>query len=175
MWLQKTFNLEYPVLQGGMAHVATATFAAAVSNAGAMGQIGTGAMTSSQVRDAIRQTRALTEKPFGVNIMLMNPEADEIAKIIAEERVPLVTTGAGSPGRFIPMWKDAGCIVIPVVSSLSLAVRMERTGADAVIAEGQEAGGHIGEMTSLVLWPLLSENLSIPVIAAGDWLKGVSF
>ncbi len=172
MWLQKTFNLEYPVLQGGMAHVATATFAAAVSNAGAMGQIGTGAMTSSQVRDAIRQTRALTDKPFGVNIMLMNPEADEIAKIIAEERVPLVTTGAGSPGRFIPMWKDAGCIVIPVVSSLSLAVRMERTGADAVIAEGQEAGGHIGEMTSLVLWPLLSENLSIPVIAAGGLAKG---
>ncbi len=172
MWLQKTFNLEYPVLQGGMAHISTAAFAAAVSNAGAMGQIGSGAMTASQVRDAICQARSLTDKPFGVNVMLMNPDVDEIAEIIAEERVPLVTTGAGNPGRFISMWKEAGCVVIPVVSSLSLAIRMQRTGADAVIAEGQEAGGHIGEMTSLVLWPLLSENLDIPVIAAGGLAKG---
>ncbi len=172
MWLQKTFNLEFPVLQGGMAHISTAAFAAAVSNAGAMGQIGTGAMTASQVRDAIREARALTDKPFGVNIMLMNPEADQIADVVAQERVPLVTTGAGNPGRHIPMWKEAGCVVVPVVSSLSLAIRMQRVGADAVIAEGQEAGGHIGEMTSLVLWPLLAENLDIPVIAAGGLAKG---
>lgn len=172
MWLQKTFDLKYPILQGGMAHVATAEFAAAVSNAGAMGQLGSGAMTATEVRQAIQKLKSLTDKPFGVNVMMMNPEVEEIARIVAEERVPLVTTGAGNPGSFIPMWKESGCKVIPVVSSLSLAIRMQRAGADAVIGEGQEAGGHIGEMTSLVLWPLLSQNLEIPVIAAGGIANG---
>lgn len=167
MWLDKTFDLKYPVLQGGMAWVATAEFAAAVSEAGALGQIGSGTMTGEMLRDSIRRVRQLTNRPFGVNLMLMNPEADAIAQVLAEERVPLVTTGAGSPGKYIAMWKEAGSVVIPVVSSLSLAQRMERQGADAVVAEGQEAGGHIGEQTSMVLWPLVADNLTIPMIAAG--------
>lgn len=167
MWLSETFDLKYPVLQGGMAWVATAEFAAAVSEAGALGQIGSGSMTAEMVRSSIRRVRELTDRPFGVNLMLMNPEAEQIAQVLAEERVPLVTTGAGSPGKYIEQWKKAGSIVIPVVSSLSLAERMQRQGADAVIAEGQEAGGHIGEQTSMVLWPLIADNLSIPMIAAG--------
>ncbi|NLV99571.1 MAG: enoyl-[acyl-carrier-protein] reductase FabK [Clostridiaceae bacterium] len=167
MWLDETFDLKYPLLQGGMAWVATAEFAAAVSEAGALGQIASGSMTADMVRASIRRARELTDRPFGVNLMLMNPEADAIARVLVEERVPLVTTGAGSPGKYIAMWKEAGSIVIPVVSSLLLAQRMERQGADAVIAEGQEAGGHIGEQTSMVLWPLVAENLSIPMIAAG--------
>ncbi|MDD4541447.1 MAG: nitronate monooxygenase, partial [Eubacteriales bacterium] len=167
MWLDETFDLKYPVLQGGMAWVATAEFAAAVSEAGALGQIGSGSMSAEMVRDSIHRVRELTDRPFGVNLMLMNPEADAIAQVLAEERVPLITTGAGSPGKYIEMWKEAGSVVIPVVSSLSLAQRMERQGADAVVGEGQEAGGHIGEQTSMVLWPLLADNLSIPMIAAG--------
>ena len=167
MWLSETFDLKYPVLQGGMAWVATAEFAAAVSEAGALGQIGSGSMTAEMVRSSIRRVRELTDRPFGVNLMLMNPEAKQIAQVLAEERVPLVTTGAGSPGKYIEQWKKAGSIVIPVVSSLSLAERMQRQGADAGIAEGQEAGGHIGEQTSMVLWPLIADNLSIPMIAAG--------
>ncbi len=167
MWLNETFDLKYPVLQGGMAWVATAEFAAAVSEAGALGQIGSGSMTAEILRDSIRRVRELTDKPFGVNLMLMNPEADAIAQLLAEEQVPLITTGAGSPGKYIEKWKKAGSIVIPVVSSLALAQRMERQGADAVVAEGQEAGGHVGEQTSMVLWPLIADNLSIPMIAAG--------
>ena len=167
MWLDEHFGLKYPVLQGGMAYVATAEFAAAVSEAGALGQVGSGSMSAGMVRDAIRRVRELTDRPFGVNIMLMNPEAEEIARILAEEKVPLITTGAGSPGRYIAMWKEAGSTVIPVVSSLSLAERMVRQGADAVIAEGQEAGGHVGELTSMVLWPLIADHLDAPVIAAG--------
>ncbi|HHU07897.1 MAG TPA: enoyl-[acyl-carrier-protein] reductase FabK [Clostridiaceae bacterium] len=167
MWLDETFNLKYPILEGGMAYVGTADFAAAVSEAGALGQIGSGSMSAEMVRDAIHRVRELTDRPFGVNIMLMNPAADEIARILAEEEVPLITTGAGSPGKYISMWKDAGSTVIPVIPSLALAQRMERQGADAVIAEGQEAGGHIGEQTSMVLWPLVADKISIPMIAAG--------
>ena len=156
MWLDETFDLKYPLLQGGMAWVATAEFAAAVSEAGALGQIASGSMTADMVRASIRRARELTDRPFGVNLMLMNPEAGAIARVLVEERVPLVTTGAGSPGKYIAMWKEAGSIVITVVSSLLLAQRMERQGADAVIAEGQEAGGHIGEQTSMVLSPLVA-------------------
>ncbi|MFA5586931.1 MAG: nitronate monooxygenase [Saccharofermentanales bacterium] len=167
MWLDQLFGLKYPVIQGGMAYVATAEFAAAVSEAGAMGLIGAGSMPAEMVRDSIRKLRQLTDRPFGVNVMLMNPQADRIAEILAQEKVPLITTGAGSPGPYLDQWKAAGSIVIPVVSTLTLALRMERQGADAVIAEGQEAGGHVGEMTSMVLWPLLADRLSIPMIAAG--------
>lgn len=167
MWLDETFNLKYPLLEGGMAYVGTAEFAAAVSEVGALGQIGSGSMPAAMVRAAIHRVRELTDRPFGVNVMLMNPAADEIAGILAEEEVPLITTGAGSPGKYMSMWKDAGCKVIPVVPSLALAQRMERQGADAVVAEGQEAGGHIGEQTSMVLWPLIADNISIPMIAAG--------
>lgn len=167
MWLDEHFGLTYPVLQGGMAYVATAEFAAAVSEAGAMGLIGSGSMPAWMVKEEIRRLRTLTDRPFGVNLMLMNPEAEEIARILVEERVPLITTGAGSPGPYIEAWKAAGSTVIPVVSSLVLARRLEGQGVDAVVAEGQEAGGHVGEMTSMVLWPLLADQLSIPVIAAG--------
>lgn len=167
MWLDQLFGLKYPVIQGGMAYVATAEFAAAVSEAGALGLIGAGSMPAEMVRDSIRKLRQLTDRPFGVNVMLMNPQADRIAEVLAQEQVPLITTGAGSPGPYMDQWKAAGSIVIPVVSTLTLALRMERQGADAVIAEGQEAGGHVGEMTSMVLWPLLADRLSIPMIAAG--------
>ncbi len=172
MWLDETFGLKYPLIQGGMAQVATAEFAAAVSEAGALGVIGTGAMPAWAVEEAINRVRELTDRPFGVNIMLLNPEADAIAELLARERVPLVTTGAGSPGKYIPMWHEAGIRVIPVVASLGLAERMQRIEVDAVIAEGQEAGGHIGEATSMVLWPLLSSKLDIPVIAAGGLATG---
>ena len=167
MWLDETFGLKYPVLQGGMAYVAGAEFAAAVSGAGALGQISAGSMTADMVRASIRKLRQLTDRPFGVNVMLMNPQVAEIAQVLAEEQVPLITTGAGSPGPYIEQWKKAGAKVIPVVSTLTLALRMERQGVDAVIAEGQEAGGHVGEMASMVLWPLIADRLSIPMIAAG--------
>lgn len=167
MWLDERFDLDYPLMQGGMAYIATAEFAAAVSEAGALGQIGSGSMPASLVRESIRKLRKLTDRPFGVNVMMMNPEVKQIAQVLAEEEVPVITTGAGSPGPYMDLWKKAGSTVIPVVSSLVLARRLEGQGADAVIGEGQEAGGHVGEMTSMVLWPLLAENLSIPVIAAG--------
>lgn len=167
MWLNETFQLKYPLIQGGMAQVATPAFAAAVCEAGAMGVIGTGAMKAEAVKRAIAELRALTNRPFGVNLMLMNPEVDAIAGLLAEEKVPLITTGAGNPGQYIPRWHEAGCRVIPVVSALSLAERMQKAGADAVVAEGQEAGGHVGELTSMVLWPQLARNLDIPVIGAG--------
>lgn len=167
MWLKGTFNLKYPLMQGGMSHIATPAFAAAVCEAGALGVIGTGAMKALQVRQAIEELRSLTAKPFGVNLMLMNPEVDEIAELLAEQEVPLITTGAGNPGKFIPRWHEAGCRVMPVVSNLTLAQRMQKAGVDAVIAEGQEAGGHVGEQTSMVLWPYLAAHLEIPVIGAG--------
>ncbi|MDO5737808.1 MAG: nitronate monooxygenase [Eubacteriales bacterium] len=155
-----------------MAHVATPEFAAAVSNAGALGQVGTGAMSAIEVKAAIKSIRELTDRPFGINLMLLNPEVEAIAELLAAEQVPLISTGAGNPGKYIPMWHEAGCKVIPVVPSLNLAKRMEGIGADAVIAEGQEAGGHIGEVSSFVLWPLLTANLEIPVIAAGGIANG---
>ncbi len=168
----RLLGIEYPIIQGGMAWVAEYHLAAAVSEAGGLGVIGAGGAPASWVRDQIREVKKLTEKPFGVNLMLMNPESDEIAKIIAEEGVQVVTTGAGNPEKYMQMWKDAGVKVIPVVASVALARRMERCGADAVVAEGCEAGGHIGETTTMALVPQVVDAVSVPVIAAGGMADG---
>lgn len=160
-------GIEYPVIQGGMAWVATHELASAVSEAGGLGIIGAGGAPASWVKEQIQQAKKKTDKPFGVNLMLMNPEADEIAKVIAEEKVKVVTTGAGNPAKYIDMWKEAGVKVIPVVASVALAKLMERAGVDAVIAEGTESGGHIGETTTMALVPQVVDAVSIPVIAAG--------
>lgn len=165
--ITELLGIEYPVIQGGMAWVAEHHLAAAVSEAGGLGLIGAANAPAEVVREEIRKTRELTEKPFGVNIMLMSPHADEIAKVVVEEGVKVVTTGAGNPGKYMKMWKDAGIIVIPVVASVALAKLMERDGADAVVAEGTEAGGHIGEATTMTLVPQVADAISIPVIAAG--------
>ena len=163
----KLLGIEYPIIQGGMAWVATHELASAVSNAGGLGIIGAGGAPASWVREQIQAAKKETDKPFGVNLMLMNPEADEIANIIAEEKVKVVTTGAGNPAKYMQMWKEAGIIVIPVVASVALAKLMERGGADAVVAEGTESGGHIGEATTMTLVPQVVDAVSIPVIAAG--------
>lgn len=165
--ITELLNIEYPVIQGGMAWVAEYHLAAAVSNAGGLGLIGAGAAPAAFVKEQIEKCKELTDKPFGVNLMLMNPDADEIAKVIAESGVKVVTTGAGSPEKYVAMWKEAGVKVIPVIASVALAKRMERCGADAVVAEGCEAGGHIGETTSMCLIPQIVDAVSIPVIAAG--------
>ena len=146
-------GIEYPIIQGGMAWVADYHLAAAVSEAGGLGIIGAGGAPAEWVREQIREAKKLTSKPFAVNIMLMNPEADKIAQVVVEEGVKVVTTGAGSPEKYMSMWKEAGVKVIPVVASVALAKRMERCGADAVVAEGTEAGGHIGEITTMALVP----------------------
>ena len=163
MRLNEILGTEYPIIQGGMANIATGTFAAAVSNAGALGLIGAGGMSAAQLRQEIQTCKSLTQKPFGVNIMLMNPEADEMAKIVVEEQVPVVTTGAGNPGKYMAAWKEAGIKVIPVVPAVVLAKRMENAGADAVIAEGTESGGHVGEMTTMALVPQVIDAVNIPV------------
>lgn len=160
-------GIEYPIIQGGMAWVAEYHLAAAVSNAGGLGLIGAGGAPAEFVREQIQKTKALTDKPFGVNIMLMNPEADTIARIVVEEGVKVVTTGAGNPGKYMAMWKEAGVKVIPVVASVALAKMMERAGADAVVAEGMESGGHIGAATTMALVPQVVDAVEIPVIAAG--------
>lgn len=165
-------GIEYPIIQGGMAWVAEYHLAAAVSEAGGLGIIGAGGAPASWVREQIREAKKITQKPFGVNLMLMNPEADEIARIIAEEGVKVVTTGAGNPEKYMQMWKEAGVKVIPVVASVALAKRMERCGADAVVAEGTESGGHIGETTTMALVPQVVDAVSIPVIAAGGIADG---
>jgi enoyl-[acyl-carrier protein] reductase II len=165
-------GIEYPIIQGGMAWVGTWELAAAVSEAGGLGIIGSGGAPAAWVKEQIKQVKDATDKPFGVNLMLMNPEADEIAKIIAEEKVEVVTTGAGNPEKYMDMWKEAGVKVVPVVASVALAKRMERLGADAVIAEGTESGGHIGETTTMALVPQVVDAVSIPVIAAGGIADG---
>ena len=170
--LTELLGIEYPIIQGGMAWVAEYHLAAAVSEAGGLGLIGAANAPSDWVRDQVRQVKKLTDKPFGVNIMLMSPYADEVAKVIVEEGVPVVTTGAGDPEKYMKMWKDAGVKIIPVVASVALARRMERCGADAVVAEGTESGGHIGETTTLVLVPQVVDAVSIPVIAAGGIADG---
>ena len=165
--LTELLGIEYPIIQGGMAWVAEHKLAAAVSNAGGLGLIGAASAPPEVVRDEIRKCRALTEKPFGVNVMLLNPNADEVAKIIVEEGVKVVTTGAGSPSKYMDMWKKAGVKVIPVVASVAMAKMMERAGADAVVAEGMESGGHIGSTTTMALVPQVVDAVQIPVIAAG--------
>ena len=160
-------GIKYPVIQGGMAWVAEHHLAAAVSNAGGLGLIGAASAPPEVVREEIRKAKALTDKPFGVNVMLMNPNAPEVAKVIIEEGVKVVTTGAGNPARFMSMWKEAGVKVIPVVASVAMAKLMERGGADAVIAEGMESGGHIGASTTMTLVPQVVDAVTIPVIAAG--------
>ena len=168
----KLLGIEYPIIQGGMAWVAEYHLAAGVSNAGGLGLIGAASAPAEWVREQIRDAKKLTDKPFGVNIMLMSPYADEVAKVVAEEGVKVVTTGAGNPEKYMKMWKEAGVKVIPVVASVALARRMERCGADALVAEGCEAGGHIGENTTMVLVPQIVDAVKIPVIAAGGVADG---
>ena len=170
--LTELLNIEYPVIQGGMAWVADYHLAAAVSNAGGLGIIGSGGADADWVRNQIKCCRELTDKPFGVNVMLMNPHAPEIADVLAEEKVAVVTTGAGSPQRYLEKWQAAGIKIIPVVASIGLAKRMEKLGVDAVVAEGTESGGHIGELTTMTLVPMVVDAVSIPVIAAGGIADG---
>ena len=166
--LNEILGTKYPIIQGGMANIATGEFAAACSNAGALGLIGAGGMRDGDtLRENIRRCKALTDQPFGVNIMLMHPQADEFAKIVVEEGVNVVTTGAGNPGKYIPMWKEAGIKVIPVVAAAVLAKHLAPLGVDAVIAEGTESGGHVGEMTTMALVPQVVDAVDVPVIAAG--------
>lgn len=172
MNLNDIFGIEFPIFQGGMAQVATGEFAAAVSNAGAMGIIGTGAMNAEKLKEEIAKARALTDKPFGVNLMMMNPDVEKMAKLLEDERPSLITTGAGNPGVYIEKWKNAGIKVFPVVSSVALARRLEKEGVDGLIAEGMESGGHIGELTSMVLIPQIVENVKVPVVAAGGIALG---
>lgn len=170
--LTKLLNISYPIMQGGMAWVAEHTLAAAVSNAGGLGIVAAANAPVEVVREEIRKTRELTDKPFGVNIMLLSPYAQEIANLVVEEQIPVVTTGAGNPGPYMKKWKEAGIKVIPVVASVALAKLMQRAGADAVIAEGCESGGHIGETTTMALVPQVVDGVSIPVIAAGGIADG---
>ena len=165
--ITEMLGIEYPIIQGGMAWVAEHHLAAAVSEAGGLGLIGGANAPGEVVREEIRKAKALTKKPFGVNVMLMSPYADDVAKVVVEEGVKVVTTGAGNPAKYMKMWKEAGIIVIPVVASVALAKLMERGGADAVVAEGTESGGHIGEATTMTLVPQVVDAVSIPVIAAG--------
>ncbi len=170
--ITELLGIQYPIIQGGMAWVAEYHLAAAVSEAGGLGIIGAAAAPAEWVREQIREVKRRTEKPFGVNIMLMSPYADEVARIVVEEDVKVVTTGAGSPEKYMKFWKEAGIRVIPVVASVALAKRMERCGADALVAEGTEAGGHIGENTTMVLVPQIADAVKIPVIAAGGIADG---
>jgi enoyl-[acyl-carrier protein] reductase II len=172
MLLNEFLGIEHPLMQGGMAQIANGRFAAAVCKAGALGVIAAGGKGAEEVRDEIRALRSLTGQPFGVNVMLMAPDLDDMAAMLAQEQVPVITTGAGNPAAFIDSWKGAGSKVIPVVPSVALAQRMQRYGADAVIAEGCESGGHIGEATTLALLPQVVDALEIPVIAAGGIATG---
>lgn len=170
--LTQLLGIRYPIIQGGMAWMADASLAAAVSNGGGLGLIGTGSMDGERAREEIRRARTLTDQPFGVNIMLMNPHAGEIANVCIEEQVAVVTTGAGTPGKYIPAFKEAGIIVIPVVPTANLARRVVSQGADAVVAEGCEAGGHIGEAATMALIPQIADAVDVPVIAAGGIADG---
>ena len=172
MKLQDLLHTKYPIIQGGMANIATGEFAAAVSNAGALGLIASGGMDHVKLKEEIDKCRALTDKPFGVNLMLMNPDADAIAELLYEEKIPVITTGAGNPGKYMAKWKENGSMVIPVCASVLLAKKMVEAGADAIIAEGGESGGHVGDMTTMTLLPQMVDALDVPVIAAGGIADG---
>ena len=167
MTLREILGLEFPFIQGGMANIATGEFAAAASNAGGLGIIGSGGMNAEMLEEHIKRAKSLTDKPFGVNLMLMNPECDKMAELLVREGVPVVTTGAGSPSKYMEMWKTAGIKVAPVVSGAALARRLEQAGADLLIAEGCESGGHIGELTTMALVPQVVDAVQLPVVAAG--------
>lgn len=165
-------GIEYPVLQGGMAWIADGRLAAAVSEGGGLGIVAAGNSSAERTREQVRIARSLTDKPFGLNIMLMSPHADEVAQMAAEEHIAVVTTGAGNPSKYMAMWKDAGIRVIPVVASVAMAKLMTRLGASALIAEGGESGGHVGELTTMVLLPLVCDATNLPVIGAGGIADG---
>lgn len=165
-------SIEYPILQGGMAWVSTAKLAASVSEAGGLGIIGSGHHPADWVRDQVRKAREITSKPFGVNVLLVSPHVNDVMQVIIDERVPVITTGAGNPGRYIHSLKEIGTKVIPVVASVALAQRLEKVGVDAVIAEGTESGGHVGELTTMALVPQVVDAVNIPVIAAGGIADG---
>ena len=170
--LNEILGIKYPIIQGGMANIATGAFAAAAANAGALGIIGSGGMRVDSLRENIRIAKSLTDKPFGVNLMLMHPDSHDMAQVVLDEGVKIVTTGAGVPAEFMDDWKKAGVIVMPVVSSAVLAKRLEQDGADIIIAEGTESGGHVGEMTTMTLVPQVIDAVSIPVVAAGGIASG---
>lgn len=170
--ITQMLEINYPIIQGGMAWVAEHNLAAAVSEAGGLGLIGGANAPGEVVREEIRKAKELTSKPFGVNVMLLSPYAEDVAKVVVEEGIKVVTTGAGNPEKYMDMWKEAGIKVIPVVASVALAKRMEKYGADAVVAEGMESGGHIGEATTMTLVPQIKDAVSIPVIAAGGIADG---
>ena len=172
MKINELLGTEFPIIQGGMANIATGAFAAAVSNAGALGLIGSGGMDADTLRKEIQTAKAATDKPFGVNLMLMNPHIDELAKVVVEEGVKVVTTGAGNPGKYVPAWKEAGIKVFPVVAAPILAKRLERYDVDGFIAEGTESGGHVGEMTTMALVPQVVDAVKAPVVAAGGIADG---
>lgn len=173
--ITELLGIKYPVIQGGMAWVGEYHLASAVSNAGGLGIIGAASAPPENVREQIREAKKITGQPFGVNVMLMNPNAEQVARVVIEEGVKVVTTGAGNPAKYIPMWKEAGVKVIPVVASVAMAKMMERAGADAVVAEGMESGGHIGEQTTMTLVPQVVDAVSVPVIAAGGIADGRGF
>ncbi len=172
MKLNELLGTEFPLIQGGMANIATGAFAAAVSNAGALGMIGAGGMDAPMLREHIRLCQSLTDRPFGVNLMLMNPAAKEQAQIIIDEHVQIVTTGAGVPSNFIPAWKEAGIKIFPVVAAGALVRKLAPMGVDGFIAEGTESGGHVGEMTTMALVPQICDMTDLPVIAAGGIASG---
>ena len=166
------FGIKYPIIQGGMAHVATAELVSAVANAGGLGFIGAGAAEADWVREQINLTRQKTDKPFGVNILLISPFAEQVVEVVLEEKVAVVTTGAGNPGPYIPRFKGAGIKVMPVVASVALGRRLERAGVDAFVAEGMESGGEIGQITTMALVPQVVDRVTVPVVAAGGIADG---
>jgi len=170
--LTELLGIEHPIIQGGMAWTATAELASAVSEAGGLGIIGAGHMPTDILREQIRNAKAATNRPFGVNLMLMTPHIDELVQVVLDERVPVVTTGAGNPGKYMDALKERGIKVLPIAPSTALARRLESIGADAIIGEGMEAGGHIGELATMVLTPQLVDAVSIPVVAAGGIADG---
>ncbi|MDD6451652.1 MAG: nitronate monooxygenase [Lachnospiraceae bacterium] len=173
-FLNEILGTKYPFIQGGMANIATGQFAAACSNAGALGIIGSGGMNVEQLEENIHICRSLTDRPFGVNLMLMNPNTDQMAELVAREHIPFLTTGAGNPGKYIDRWKECGCRIFPVSASVLLAQRLVRSGVDGIIAEGTESGGHVGEMTTMTLLPQMRDALpaEVPVVAAGGIADG---